>query len=213
LAQRPRLESITHARRGPDLMSMFTWTAPLFGRFGDRWSEDTLAWICGRLRPFLPRDGQPGSLLDLGGGTGALAVRLADLTRAHVSVVDATPEMLGYVPEHPLVDATLGTAEAIPFATGAFDAVVVSDAFHHFADQQQAAQEIARVTRPGGGLVILEMTPAGWGRPLVLAERLVGEPAYFLRPEELHGLFETQGFEGVAQPERLLFYRYVGRLA
>ena len=131
-------------------MSFFAWSAPIFHRVLDRrWAGDDVSAIAARLRPYVPPGG---ALLDVGGGTGALASRLAGALHAQVAVLDPTPEMLAYVPAHPALEATLGVAENMPYRDGAFDAVLISDAFHHFRDQDRAVREIVRVVRPGGGV-------------------------------------------------------------
>ncbi|TLM86742.1 MAG: methyltransferase domain-containing protein, partial [Actinobacteria bacterium] len=110
-------------RRRP--MGFFTWAAPMFGKFADRWSPDRIDEIAGWLRPYLPEGGK---LLDVGGGTGALAVKLNEALGADVTVLDPTKEMLGYIPDFKPVHAVLGTAEKMPFPDDSFDAVVVTDA-------------------------------------------------------------------------------------
>jgi SAM-dependent methyltransferase len=52
------------------------------------------------------------------------------------------------------VEVLDGTAEAIPLADGAVDAVTVAQAFHWF-DADRALAEIRRVMRPGGGVALL----------------------------------------------------------
>jgi SAM-dependent methyltransferase len=47
-----------------------------------------------------------------------------------------------------------GFAEALPFRAGAFDAVLCKGALDHFLSPRAAMEEIARVLRPGGRLVI-----------------------------------------------------------
>jgi SAM-dependent methyltransferase len=54
----------------------------------------------------------------------------------------------------PDVEAVDGTAERIPLADDAVDAVFVAQAFHWF-DNEAALAEIARVLRPGGALVVM----------------------------------------------------------
>ena len=129
-------------------MSLFDWAAPVFHRYADRWSEQHIAEMADRLAPYL---GERRAVLDLGGGTGALAVRMAEAFPATVTVLDPSPKMVGYVPNHPRVSAVVGGAEAMPFTHDAYDVVVISDAFHHFRDQDAAVREISRVTRREAG--------------------------------------------------------------
>ena len=49
-------------------------------------------------------------------------------------------------------------AEQIPLGTDSVDAVVISLGFHDLADPGAALAEIERVLRPGGGLLLLELT-------------------------------------------------------
>ncbi len=189
-------------------MRFFGWSAHLFGRFGDRWTDETVADIAGQLRPFVEPGG---AILDLGGGTGALAARLATVMKAKVTILDPTPEMLAYVPDHAGVTAQVGSAEEMPFSEGEFDACVVSDAFHHFRDQNGAVREMKRVVRPGGGIVILELDPTRiFMRLLVLAERLVGEPASFFKPHALAVYMSQRGVAGHSEHTQGSSYRFVG---
>lgn len=179
-------------------MGLFNWSAPLFRRFGDRWSEETIA----RYRAWLSESVPPGgSLLDLGGGTGALARRLADALDCGVTVLDPTPEMVASLEPHPRVRAEIGSAERMSFADDAFDAVVVSDAFHHFRDQDGAAREMARVVRPGGRILVLEFDRTGWMRLIVWGEKLLGEPGAFFTPEEACRFFGERGIDGHCERE------------
>lgn len=189
-------------------MRFFAWSAPIFHRVLDRrWTADDVSAIAARLRPYVPPGGE---LLDVGGGTGALASRLAGALHAQVAVLDPTPEMLAYVPDHPALHATLGAAESMPYADDAFDAVLVSDAFHHFHDQDRAVSEIVRVVRPGGGVLMLELDPSGWMRALVLAERLLGEPASFFEPAHLCTFLAARGLGGECRTERGVSYSFLG---
>lgn len=189
-------------------MRFFAWSAPLFHRVLDlRWTGDNTAAVAARLRPYVrPR----GTLLDVGGGTGALAIRLAGALHARVSILDPTPEMLDYVPAHPALEATLGVAENMPYADHVFDAVLVSDAFHHFRDQDGAVREILRVVRPGGGVLMLELDPRGWMKGLVLAERLLGEPGNFFEPAHLCAYLAERRLDGECHAERGVSYSFLG---
>jgi ubiquinone/menaquinone biosynthesis C-methylase UbiE len=191
-------------------MSMFRWMAPLFGRFGDRWDDGYVADMADRLRPYL---GEPGTLLDLGGGTGALARRLSDSLAADVTVLDPSPEMVARMRAHPRVTAVVGAAEKMPFADGSFDACIISDAFHHFRDQDGAIAEIRRAVRAGGGLLVLEFEPRGWMLPIVWGERLLGEPAAFFSAEGLSEYLAARGIAGATERVSPTTYAFVGTVA
>ncbi|MDZ4170436.1 MAG: class I SAM-dependent methyltransferase [Coriobacteriia bacterium] len=187
-------------------MGFFNWAAPVFHRFANRWSEDHISEIADLLRPYA---GQEARLLDLGGGTGALAVRLADALPATVTVLDPAPEMLRYLPQHERVTGLVGVAESLPFPDGSFDLAVVSDAFHHFRDQDGAVAQIARVLRPGGALFILDYDPDAI-RFIVWAERVLGEPAAFFRPADLCTYLAQRGVSGTCVPTSARSYYFLG---
>jgi SAM-dependent methyltransferase len=191
-------------------MGFFNWAAPLFDRYADRWSPSDVGEIASWLGPFV-RSG--GVLIDVGGGTGALACKLSHALDAQVVVLDPTPEMIRYVPAEPLVHAVLGSAENMPFEDDSADAILVSDAFHHFRDQDGAAREMARVVRPGGGVLVLELDPSGWAmRVVALGERLLGEPGSFFTPAQMCEFFGRHGIDGKCTSMRGPSYRFVGRV-
>jgi ubiquinone/menaquinone biosynthesis C-methylase UbiE len=192
-------------------MSFFSWAAPVFGHLADRWSDETIERWCSWLRPHLSDGG--GRVLDLGGGTGALAVRLADATGASFAVLDPTPEMLRYLKPHERVIGMVGVAEAMPFGDGEFDACLISDAFHHFRDQDGAVREIARVVRPGGALLVLEFDPRGWMRLIVWGEKLLGEPGAFFTPEEMCAYMSVRGLPGHCESTSATNYFFLGEVA
>ena len=188
-------------------MSFFRWAAPLFKRAARRWSEDDFRLLAKRLRPFVAPQG---TFLDLGGGTGDLGAGIARALDARVVVVDAEREMLRRVPADPLVSTRLASAEALPFPPAFFDAVLCSDAFHHFRDQDAAVREMARVVKPGGGVLVLEIEATGWGRPIAIVERMLGEPAAFKTAEELQEFMAQRDIPGTAIREKWLSYSFMG---
>ena len=56
-----------------------------------------------------------------------------------------------------------GDALALPFADDTFDAVTISYGLRNIVDPDAALREMARVTRPGGRLLVCEFSHPTWG--------------------------------------------------
>ena len=102
---------------------------------------------------------RPGErVLDVGAGTGISTEELAR-SGAFVVGADLSTGMLRagrrVRPEVPLL---AGDALRLPFADGTFDAVTISFALRNVVDTEAALVELARVTRPGGRLVVCEFS-------------------------------------------------------
>jgi SAM-dependent methyltransferase len=97
----------------------------------------------------------PGSaVLDLAAGTGKLT-RLLVARFGRVVAVEPDEAMLEVLAEVvPGAEGRIGSGERIPLGDAEVDCVFVAEAFHWFASPGVVA-EIARVLRPGGGLVLL----------------------------------------------------------
>jgi demethylmenaquinone methyltransferase/2-methoxy-6-polyprenyl-1,4-benzoquinol methylase len=189
---------------------VFKWAAPLVARAAKRYTEDDARSFARLLGPYLPPHGR---LLDLGGGTGDLAALLARVVPCAVTVLDASSHMLRYATGLPDVEAVVGDAAAMPFDDGRFDAALVCDAFHHFVEPEAAASELARVVRPGGGVAIVEIAAGARStRAIGMVERLLGEPAGFLRPSELETLMAAAGVHGSSRRRNEIAYVFVGEV-
>jgi ubiquinone/menaquinone biosynthesis C-methylase UbiE len=93
-------------------------------------------------------DAGVGRALDVACGTGMSTVALAGFA-ASVVGLDVSPEMMRVAPAAPNVAYMLGNAQALPFSTGAIDAVTCSSGIHWF-DPDRFFAELRRVVRPGG---------------------------------------------------------------
>ncbi len=103
-----------------------------------------------------------GRLLDVGTGTGDIVYAARRLPGVQAIGVDFTYEMMaagrGKAPGAPPAFAQ-GDTLALPFADDTFDAVVSGFLIRNVVDRVAALREQARVTRPGGRVVVLETTP------------------------------------------------------
>lgn len=102
-------------------------------------------------------------VLDIATGAGNVALAFAPYV-ARVVAFDLTPAMLEQTLKTAAsrglsnVEAVQGLAEELPFEDASFDVVTVRLAPHHYADIQKAVDEMARVARPGGKVVIVDTT-------------------------------------------------------
>lgn len=98
-------------------------------------------------------------VVDVGIGTGLLAREACALIGAQGRLigVDPSPGMLAQV-DLPGVELRAGRAEEVPCATGEADFLSFGYAFRHVSDVDAALQEFLRVLRPGGRLLILEIS-------------------------------------------------------
>jgi demethylmenaquinone methyltransferase/2-methoxy-6-polyprenyl-1,4-benzoquinol methylase len=98
-------------------------------------------------------------VIDVGCGTGLVAREALSIVGARGSLigVDPSPGMIG---QAHLAAATLleGRAEAIPCPAASADFLAMGYALRHLDDVDAAFAEFARVLRPGGRLLVLEIT-------------------------------------------------------
>ena len=99
-------------------------------------------------------------VLDLAAGTAVSTVELAR-SGAWVVAADFSLGMLRAGARR-AVPKVAADALALPFADGAFDAVTISFGLRNVADPDAALAELARVTRPGGRLLVCEFGRPNW---------------------------------------------------
>jgi demethylmenaquinone methyltransferase/2-methoxy-6-polyprenyl-1,4-benzoquinol methylase len=102
-------------------------------------------------------------VLDLAAGTGTSSVAI-ERAGADVVAADFSLGMLRVGRERePLLPFVAGDGLALPFADGSFDAVTISFGLRNLHDWRAGLREMARVVRPGGGLVVCEFSHPSWG--------------------------------------------------
>jgi ubiquinone/menaquinone biosynthesis C-methylase UbiE len=138
-------------------------------------------------------DVQPGErVLDVAAGSGNAAIPAA-LRGAHVVASDLTPELLDRGRGYAAAAAAQLTweeadAEALPHEDGAFDLVMSSLGVMFAPHHQRAADELVRVTRPGGRIGLLSWTPQGFiGQMFALMKDYVAAPPAGVSPPPLWG--------------------------
>jgi demethylmenaquinone methyltransferase / 2-methoxy-6-polyprenyl-1,4-benzoquinol methylase len=102
----------------------------------------------------------PGEVIvDLAGGTGDVAHRVAEVDR-QVIIVDPCFEMManGRETRHYSLRWVVGTAEQMPLPDASADTVTIAFGIRNFTRMEDALKEILRVLKPGGRLLCLEFS-------------------------------------------------------
>jgi ArsR family transcriptional regulator len=133
---------------------------------------------------------------DLGCGTGQLAASLAPFV-ARIIAVDDSAAMLSAARKRLSgsgnVTLERGRLESLPIDDGALDAAIFFLVLHYVEDPAAALAEAARALRPGGKLLITDMTPHDREE----YRRTMGHVWQGFSAEQITGWLEDAGFEGV----------------
>jgi demethylmenaquinone methyltransferase/2-methoxy-6-polyprenyl-1,4-benzoquinol methylase len=147
--------------------------------------------------------------LDVACGTGDLAVELAS-RGAEVTGCDFSEEMLGLARrKDPGIEWQWADALELPYEDASFDAATVGFGARNFSDLGAGLGEMRRVVKPGGCVVVLEMTTptkpplssfysVWFDRIVPVLGRLAGNPeAYGYLPASVKRFPGPQGLGGV----------------
>ncbi|MBO8185027.1 demethylmenaquinone methyltransferase [Streptomyces sp. DW4-2] len=154
----------------------------MFDEAAGRYDRTNTLLSCGQDRLWRARTRaalalQPGErCLDVACGTGVSTAELAR-SGATVTGIDRSPGMVARGAARSL-DLRVGDALRLPFGTAAFDAVTIMFGLRNVVDPGAALREMARVTRPGGRLVVCEFSHPTWApfRTLYLRYLMGGLP-------------------------------------
>ena len=155
-----------------------TYLASMFARIARRYDLLNTVMTCGRHRAWrrltvdIALAGDTGPALDVATGTGDLALELARRRGVRPVVgLDIVPDMLAVAQakarprrrSRNLVWVQ-GDALRLPFPDSTFACAVCGFSLRNVTDIQRALTEMARVVRPGGRVVSLELTPLRRGK-------------------------------------------------
>jgi demethylmenaquinone methyltransferase / 2-methoxy-6-polyprenyl-1,4-benzoquinol methylase len=163
-------------------------------------------------------------VLDVATGTGDLAVELARRVGPDGEVIgsDFSEGMLELARKKaPGIEFEQGNALDLPYDDDSFDAATVGFGARNFSDLPQGLREMTRVVRPGGRIVILEITtperpPLSWffrlwfDRLVPLLGKAAGDPdAYTYLPSSVRRFPNARGLGAAMAAVGLVDVRWI----
>lgn len=144
--------------------------------------------------------GPEDTVLDVGCGPGLLACAFAQVVR-HATGIDLTPAMLAQArkaaqeQQLPNVSWQQGDVMQLPYPSAHFSIVSSRFVFHHLEQPLLVLKEMVRVCKPGGRIVVADMTPAPEKADALNAEEHLRDPSHVraLPQQELRELFSNAG--------------------
>lgn len=149
----------------------------LWGRVAERY---VLPWALDGARP-------AGRVLEIGGGSGAMAQAMArGFPEATITVTDVDDVMVGFASRRlrrmSRVRVERADVTSLPYESASFDVVTSYLMLHHVVDWEKALEEVARVLRPGGVFIGYDLTDTRFAR---LIHRIDGSPHRIVAPADL----------------------------
>ncbi len=179
-------------------------------RLAERW-EDEQQFAAGSLRSEIMAQALPAQLVvaDLGCGTGFLTRGLA-ATGARVIAVDHSERMLAQARQQSqealdFVEFQRGELDALPLGDDSVDVAFANLVWHHLPDFRKAADEVFRVLRPGGVVVISDLLPheSDWMR------EAMGDLRLGLHPQEVVDALLRSGLTSLKSVAAMDRYRAI----
>ena len=132
-------------------------------------------------------------ILDAGGGTGRVGQWLHKNSSQTV-IVDLSIAMLRQAADKKGLVTVCSKTEEMPFPDYSFDRIVMVDTLHHVINQVETAQEMWRLVKPGGKIVIEELNIDNFGVKLVaIAEKIALMRSRFLSGKQIAEFFYNKG--------------------
>lgn len=139
-------------------------------RFFDRWAKSYDKFIFGWWMRYIQREvirqldlTQNSSVLDVGCGTGYTISELSKtISTGKLAGIDLSPNMIARAQRKLSGTENVGfhqaEVEKIPFKNNSFDDVICTEAFHHFSEPSKALQEMKRVVKKQGRIIIADIS-------------------------------------------------------
>ena len=100
---------------------------------------------------------------DVGCGKGRFARVIKDkYPSSQICALDIAEAMLARVP--PGIDRAAAAMTALPLSTGSCDGAYATESLEHAVDIPKAVEELCRIVKPGGKIVIIDKNIKAWGR-------------------------------------------------
>jgi ArsR family transcriptional regulator len=190
-AQDERRLAAVLARRSQTSRQFFASVAGQWDRLRDELFGAEFAPAA--LLAWLPREWV---VADLGCGTGSMVALLAPHVRRVIGI-DASQEMLAAAhdrtAEFSNVELRPGALESLPLADASVDAALLTLVLHHVPSPAAAIAEAARVVKPGGRLLVIDMAPHDREE----YRRQMGHVWLGFPPDQLERWLTGAGFSGV----------------
>jgi ubiquinone/menaquinone biosynthesis C-methylase UbiE len=183
-------------------MSRFARTADLVAARQDAHARE----LQEEVRAFVQPTGSE-SMIDVGTGAGALALALAPFV-ADVVGVDVEPELLARARDRAPGNARFEEADAtaLPFADGSFDLAATARTLHHVHRPELLLAELARVTRLGGRVLVIDQLA-----PVDPLEALTVDRFERARDPDHQRLLSDQDLRQLFEANRLVLVREARR--
>jgi ubiquinone/menaquinone biosynthesis C-methylase UbiE len=188
------------------IQKQFTRTAEAFSVFAMRDTQDILKEKVDFAKPHAAD-----IALDIACGPGAYVLALAPLVKTSRGI-DLTPEMLrrarGFQVERQISNAEFvrGEADLLPFVDGSFSLVSCQCAFHHMPKPKVVLEEMVRILKLDGRLVIIDPVSPESDSKFEIYNRIevLRDPSHTstLRLTEFLSLFDEAGLEIARQSLR-----------